>query len=398
MSQTPRLNLMLFITYLAIAVAVFVAALLVPSFRDIAQAPLRELIIAPPSPILVTVLYSTEKEGWLSEVVPEFEKSPRYRVNGYPVRLEMKQMGSREMILDVLDGKEQPVLISPASSLQVSILESQSASKFGQPLVNSSACQPVVNTPLVVVAWRERAEILWGDTPPARMWQQLHDVLIDPQGWTAYGHPDWGYVKFGHTDPLKSNSGLMTILLMTYGYFDKTRDLTSADILSDPGYQAWFTQMEATVSNFGDSTGTYMKEIVAFGPSVHDIVTVYEATAIEHAENAVGRYGELRIYYPPATVMSDHPFCVLDADWVSPEQIQAAQMFITYLQTEPVQELALLKYGFRPANAAVPLGQPGSPFERYAANGLQVDLPPEVEVPPGGVLDTLLDFWSRNVP
>jgi hypothetical protein len=190
----------------------------------------------------------------------------------------------------------------------------------------------------------------------------------------------------------------MTILLMTYGYFDKTRGLTSADILSDPGYQEWFTQMESTVSNFGDSTGTYMKEIVAYGPSMHDIVTVYEATAIEHAENAVGRYGELRIYYPPATVMSDHPFCILDAEWVTPEQAEAAQMFIDYLQTEPVQELALLKYGFRPANAAVPLEQPGSPFERYAANGLKVDLPPEVEVPPGDVLDTLLDFWSRNVP
>ena len=24
-------------------------------------------------------------------------------------------------------------------------------------------------------------------------------------------------------------------------------------------------------------------------------------------------------------------------------------------------------------------------------------LPPEVEVPPGNVLNTLLDFWSRNV-
>jgi len=397
MSQTPRINLVLFVSYIVITIVVFVGASVLPSFRSIANAPLREVILPAPAPIVVPVLYSTEKESWLNEVVADFESSPRYRVDGRPIRLEMKKMGSREMILDVLDGVEEPVLLSPASSLQASILESQSASKFGKPLANAANCRSVVNTPLVLVAWRERAQILWGDNPPDQMWHQVHDVLVDPQGWAAYDHPDWGYIKFGHTDPLKSNSGFMTVLLMTYDYFGKTSGLTSADLLSDTDYQQWLIELESTVSNFGDSTGTYMKEIVAYGPSMHDIVTVYEATAIEHAENAVGRYGELRVYYPPATVMSDHPFCILDADWVSPEQTEAAQMFIDYLQTQPVQELALLKYGFRPTNPAVPLEQPGSPFERYVPNGLRVDLPPQVEVPPGDVLDTLLDFWLRNI-
>jgi hypothetical protein len=45
------------------------------------------------------------------------------------------------------------------------------------------------------------------------------------------------------------------------------------------------------------------------------------------------------------------------------------------------------------------LNQPGSPFERYAANGLQADLSnlPEVEVPEGSTLNTLLEFWTRNI-
>ncbi len=38
--------------------------------------------------------------------------------------------------------------------------------------------------------------------------------------------PIGGYVKFSHTDPLKSNSGFMTIPLMTYGYHGKTSGLT----------------------------------------------------------------------------------------------------------------------------------------------------------------------------
>jgi hypothetical protein len=140
-----------------------------------------------------------------------------------------------------------------------------------------------------------------------------------------------------------------------------------------------------------------MEEIIAYGPSLYDIVAVYEATAIEHAENAVGRYGELVVTYPPATLMSDHPFCVVDAEWVTPQQAQAAEMFVDFLTSRQAQEAALLQHGFRPVDPGIPLDQPGSPLVTYADNGLEIDLPPQVELPPGNVLNTLLDFWGRNV-
>jgi ABC-type Fe3+ transport system substrate-binding protein len=95
--------------------------------------------------------------------------------------------------------------------------------------------------------------------------------------------------------------------------------------------------------------------------------------------------------------MSDHPFCVLQADWVTDEKAQAAQQFIDFLLSKPAQEKALLQYGFRPADQTIPLDQAGSPFQRYAANGVQIDAGPLVELPSGSTLQTLLDFWSRNV-
>ncbi|MBN1180595.1 MAG: substrate-binding domain-containing protein, partial [Anaerolineae bacterium] len=396
---TPRLNWVLFILLLLAAVGAFVAALIFPGFRAVAYAPLRELLLPPPRPVVVHILYSTEKAEWLEAVVPLFQATDP-RVDGRPIELVMEKMGSREMYLAVLDGTAQPDLISPASSLQIAILQDLSASRFGAPVVNSAdqaACRSVVESPLVIVAWRERAQVLWGNDPNGNMWLRVHDALVNPQGWEAYGHPEWGYIKFSHTNPLKSNSGFMTILLMTYNYFQTTSGLTSADILSDADYQQWFVEFEGTISNFGDSTGTYMEEIVAYGPSLYDLVAVYEATAIEHAENAVGRYGELQIYYPPATLMSDHPFCVLQANWVTPEEAEAAQMFVDFLTSEEAQQVALLQHGFRPVHPGVPLDQPGSPFQWYIGNGLRTDLPPEVELPPGDVLNTLLDFWIRNV-
>jgi hypothetical protein len=258
-------------------------------------------------------------------------------------------------------------------------------------------CRSILTTPLVLVAWRERGNVLWDEEPGDDLWKQMHAALNDPAGWERYEHPEWGYIKFGHTDPTRSNSGFMTLVLMTYGYYNKTEELSAEEILSNQEFQQWLEEFEASISEFGASTGTYMKDIVAYGPSKYDIVAVYEATAIENIDNALGRYGELRIYYPPATIMSDHPFCILDATWVNDEKKQAAQMFMAYLEDTPAQELALVSYGFRPVDQSIELDMLGSPFNQYLQNGLKINLPVEVQLPSGSVLDTLLTFWIRNI-
>jgi ABC-type Fe3+ transport system substrate-binding protein len=398
---TPRINWILFVLFALGSIGVLAASLLSPSFREIAYAPLRELVLPPPTPVVVSVLYSTEKGAWLNEVIIDFEKTNPV-IDGHPVKIELEKMGSWEINAAVLDGTRQPVIVSPASSLQIAAMVDSSTVKFGNPLVNpadTTTCRSIVTTPLVLIAWKERADVIWGTQPGKSLWRDLHNALTDPQGWAAYNHPEWGYVKFGHTDPLKSNSGFMTTVLMTYGYYGKASNLDASDILSSDEYQNWFLETEASIGQFEYSTGPLMEKMVAYGPSTFDIVAVYEATAIEQAENAVGRYGELRVYYPPAALWSDHPFCVLNGDWVTLQQVEAAKLFMDYLTDKPAQELALLKYGFRPVDTSIPLEQTGSPFDRYAANGFRADLSniPNVEIPAGNVLNTLRDFWSRNV-
>lgn len=370
-----------------------------PRFRSNAYAPLRELLLPPPKPIELSLLLSTEKEAWMDEVIQQMEKKPLI-VDGHPVQVNVEKMGSREMYLSVLDGKYQPDIISPASSLQINLLEDLSRRKYGDPLVIQSDqqyCKQVLLTPLVLVFWADRAQVLWGADPNVNIWVKINEALTDPEGWSTFGKPEWGYVKFGHTDPTRSNSGFMTIVLMAYEYMGKTSGMTVDNILKDAQFQEWLKNFEGSISEFGSSTGTYMKDIIAYGPSKYDMVAVYEATAIEHLENAQGRYGELIVYYPPATIMSDHPFCVINAEWVTPEKRKAAQAFIDRLTSPELQEIAMMKYGFRPVNSDISIDQPGSPFIIYANNGLHIDIPPEIELPAGDVLDTLLQFWIRNI-
>jgi len=403
MSSTPRLNWVLLLVYGSATIGVLVAAFISPAFRAIAYAPLRDLLVPPPQPIVVDVLYSTEKAAWIEEAVDRFQTSG-IRVDGRPIELALSKSGSREMVLAVLDGEAEPDLISPASMLQISLLEDLSAARtdaFDGPVVDRKdveTCRPVLNTPVVLVAWKNRADVLWGDRPNGELWLRLHEAVTE-EAWDVYGHPEWGFIKFGQTNPLKSNSGFQTFLLMTYNYAGKSGGLSNDDIL-DSDFQRWYREFGRNVTKFGDSTGTFMEEIVAYGPSRYDVVAVYEATAIEHIDNAVARYGSqyggLRVVYPPVTSLSDHPFCVLQADWVAAEEAQAAQVFLDYLTSREIQQLAL-RHGFRPVDDTIPLSEAGSPFPRYEANGVRLDLPDQVEVPPGNVLNTMLEFWARNV-
>ncbi len=348
-------------------------------------------------PIVVTLAYGTEKREWLEQAVVRFAAEDR-RINGRPIQIELQGIGSRELVTEIVGGQLQPTVISPASTIQMELLRSEWQARNGADIVGTGtdAPQPLVLTPLVLVMWEQRAQALWPNGPQ-QFWPELHDALADPNGWAARGHGEWGFVKFGHTSPQTSNSGMQTLVLLAYAYHNKTTDLTSANVL-DPQFQQWLAEFELAVMEFGDSTGTFMDNMVRFGPSKYDAVLVYENLAVQNVEAAQGRWGPIRVYYPPATIISDHPYAVLNAPWVTAEQQQAAAMFRDCLLAEPTQQLAL-QYGFRPANADVSISNNdgNNPFNALQGYGLQVDIQQQVAVPPADVLTSLLDLWRRQI-
>jgi ABC-type sulfate transport system substrate-binding protein len=142
-----------------------------------------------------------------------------------------------------------------------------------------------------------------------------------------------------------------------------------------------------------------MTDMVRFGPSRYDLALVYESLAVSQLENAQGRWGNLKLYYLPTTLWSDHPGAVLQGSWVTPEQRKAARAWLQHLRSREVQEQAL-RLGFRPADPAVPLKNqdPSNPFNRLGPYGLQLDLPPAAPSPDGAIARNLLSMWTRIVP
>jgi ABC-type molybdate transport system substrate-binding protein len=347
------------------------------------------------SGVPLTVLYSTEKKEWLEAATQAFAKDHS------DIDVQLQGKGSLEAMQGILDGKDKPVLWSPADSLVLGLGAADWTTKTGSLLVAaegaSDAPAPLVITPLVFVVWEDRAEPLLNAAGGKLTWKTLHDAIASNRGWPAVGgKPDWGFVKLGHTDPTRSNSGLSALLSMTLEYWKKP-SITVADLL-DPKYQAFIAEIEKGVGKFETSTGTFMTDMIRFGPSRFDIAWVYENLAASQLENAQGRWGNLKVYYPQTTVWSDHPIALLMTDWVTDAQKKAARQYIAFLRSRTIQEQAL-GYGFRPADPAVPVKtqDPRNPFVRLAPYGLRADVPPAAVPPDAAVVRNMLTMWSRTV-
>jgi ABC-type molybdate transport system substrate-binding protein len=342
----------------------------------------------------ITVVFGTEKQAWLEGATAEFQRQ------NPDVRVALVGKGSIDAAQQILDGKLTPTVWSPADSLILSMLDSDWQTKHGAPLFGSGedAPQPLVLTPLVFAIWDDRAQALDAADGSGVTWRAIHKAVSSPRGWPAVGgKPEWGFVKLGHTDPTRSNSGMQALLLLSLEYWNKTSGLQVKDLL-DPGYQAFVAEVERGVTHFEPSTGTFMVDMVRFGPSKYDIAVVYENLVIEQIANAQGRWGNLRVYYPRVTLWSDHPAGVLQADWVTAAQRAAARRYLAFLRSRPVQERAVA-HGFRPADPSVPVrtGDAQNPWNRLAQYGVKVDIPPVATPPQADVIRNLLTMWSRVV-
>jgi hypothetical protein len=343
----------------------------------------------------ITVVFGTEKDAWMQASVAEF------RAANPELDVELVSKGSLEAAQDILDGKLRPTVWSPADSLVLGMLDADWRTKNGAPLFAADgelAPQPLLLSPLVFVVWEDRAQALLKAGKGELTWKTIRKAVSSNKGWLAIGGKgDWGFVKLGHTDPTKSNSGLQALWSMTLEYFGRGKPIGVEQLLR-PDYQAFVSAIEHGVTRFEPSTGTFMVDMVRFGPSKYDMAVVYESLAVAQIANAQGRWGDLHVYYPQLTAWSDHPAAIPQAPWVSDAQRAAGRKLLAFLHGHEVQARALA-FGFRPADpeVAIKTGGADNPFTRLARYGLKADLPPVSPTPDPAVVRNLMMLWSRTM-
>ncbi len=281
--------------------------------------------------LTLDMVYSSEKRAWIENIAQDFKEWYRTKYN-MEIQLNFRAMGSRSMVISVLTGEIQPTILSPASSIWVPFLNSKWP--LGD-IINTSDPYKFVSpvySPIVIGTWES-----FNNTHNIQGFDDLIKITQTDSGF-----------NWAHTDPQLSNSGFMGVIMAVASYFGKNTSELVFNDLTDNFLQGNLTTMESSVLFYGTSTGFLSKKALA---GDLDAYLVYENLIIEMNKETTGDKA-LAIYPENGTLLSDHPFAILDANWVSPAEELAAKRFLEYLQLNSTIEKAFID-GFRPTNTSI---------------------------------------------
>ena len=285
-----------------------------------------------------TMVYSSEKASWIGEIQPLFleywAKKMQENSSLKPISLDFQPYGSGDSLIALLNGEIKPTIWSPASNIWVPLLNSKWMSLNNDDNLIVSNYSRYIYSPVVIATWEN-----FLSQHPFKGFQQLHSIIA--------ANP--GLVKMAHCDPRQSNSGFMATVMMVSSQLNKNPEaITLADIASDEVIQ-YMREIESAAIFYGKSTGFLGKYMRDQGPDALQIAILYENLIVDYSKAAEQKFGQkIKAVYPEeGALFSDHPFCILNTDWVSPEQHYVAIEFLKFLSQPDVIRRAIVS-GFRP--------------------------------------------------
>ncbi len=361
--------------------------------------------------VVVDMSVSPEKADLMRDLAGRFNSSAEARVGERCVfvRPQSISSGASASLLaqgwpDPAADGPRPVVWSPASSAWSAIVNQRLDEQGEAPVAPPS--DPFMLTPLVIAMPQPMADALgYPETPVG--FADILRLAQSPEGWGAFGHPEWGPFRLGKTNPNFSTSGLSALIAQYYAATGTTGALTQED-LARPEVVEFSRGVESAVVHYGDTTLTFLNNLYrndARGTALTyaSAVAVEEKSVIDYNRgdpDGVLEPGEeprppkiplVAVYPKEGTLFSDNPFVVLDAPWVDEEQAAGAEGFRAFVQRPENQE-RVLEFGFRPGNPAVAVGQPVT-----AANGVDASQPATtLSVPEPPVMIEILDRWAEQ--
>lgn len=343
------------------------------------------------APVTLLIDYSTEKETWMESAVASFNRQHITACAG-PITVKTQPDGSGQGMQNILDGSSKPDIWSPAGNVWLTLMNQQWQQKYGTNLIGTSANEnpSLVKSPVVIAMWKPMAEAL-GWPQKAIGWSDIANLSINPQGWSAYGHPEWGDFKFGHTNPDDSNSGLDAVIAENYAAVNKTRGLSTTDV-DNPATREFVANVESSVIHYGESTGTFADEMFSKGPDYLSAAVMYENLVVEANQGQLYphlAYPVVALYPKEGAFYSDHPFAILHANWVTSVKQEAALAFENFLLSPTEQHLAE-EDGFRPANGIL-----SAPLDQ--AHGVDPSQPSTLlQLPAANVVNAIESSWNSQ--
>lgn len=293
--------------------------------------------------IKFTMVYSSEKDSWISATQDAFysywEQKCIDDPTLKPIALDFQPYGSGDSLIGLLNGEIKPTIWSPASNIWVPILNT----KWQQLTLKDNLIAPnftrLIYSPVVIATWEK-----FYSEHPFNGIQDLYQMALNSSI----------EMKMAHTDARESNSGFMTSVMIASSILQKNPANITVQDLSNQTVIDYMRTLESKVIFYGKSTGFLGKYLRDNGPSDLQIAFLYENLIKDYSANAQDKWGEkiIAVYPEEGSLFSDHPFCILDADWVTPEQKFVAEEYLNFLSSSDIIREAI-HVGFRPLNASL---------------------------------------------
>jgi Ca-activated chloride channel family protein len=339
-------------------------------------------IACAPNAVNISILYAPESDQYMPQVMNDFNRAyveGRHPVTGDPLTstdpiicITGEDASSGTVMQGIVNtiiapnnqNVRRPTIFQPSVSHWLALANFQS----GRQLFDLSEIRATANAPVVMAIWESRLRAIQEHIGSEEVgWQDLIDVFNSPNGWCDYnieGEDETTCrrtVYYGHTDPLISSTALSTLIAEFYAAAAannielEDNRLTLSAVRNDD-VQDSVREIESLIRHYSSRT-TEFREYIAQGPDYVDFVALEENDLI-YINRGLTQYQPperlVALYPEEGTFWHEHPMGIVNADWVTQEQAQAASVFIDYVLTEPVQEL-ITSYGFRPANPNVAL-------------------------------------------
>ncbi len=290
-----------------------------------------------------------------------------------------------------------PTIFQPSVSHWLGLVNLQA----GRDVFNLAESVPTALTPVVIGMWESRVRAIQTTLNKQEIgWNDLIGVLESPNGWADYGI-DAGRraIYYAHANPRVSSTGLSTNIAEYYACARESsfneRRLTLAAVNSTD-VQGCVARIEQLVRHYADSTEEFL-EYINRGPDYLDMVALEETDLI--CLNRGARQGDrtcfkpqeklVAIYPAEGTFWHEHPFGIVNADWVTPEMAAAARGFTDFVLTADMQRIIMAE-GYRAANPAV-----AGEFPYGADEGVDPAQPAAIlDVPDAPVIATIQENWS----
>jgi Ca-activated chloride channel family protein len=250
----------------------------------------------------------------------------------------------------------------------------------------------IARTPTVIAMPEPMAtELDWPDTrvqPDANVrWESLLEAFGENNnGWAQFDRPEWGEFRFGMSNPSRDTAGLLALTAILDSNDDgetSAEELNNAfrlqQLLDPDRYHETTEQLLAQLGE-ADAEGeeAALGYVSAF-PALEQDVLAYNRSS--------PRVPLAAIYPTNGNIEADHPYLVLNAEWVTPAKQEVAAQFLAWVR-EPEQQEQLREAGFRSTNR-----EPGNDFTTdFGLVPELVALPRAVLVPESVTLT--IDRWT----